>query len=78
MMNKKPKSSVGMYKKSLEVIEKYNKLSKSEKDKLNKMEKEEVQQAKMYVKKIASQTSHKGINRNNRVLMKGMSLKDDE
>lgn len=74
----KPKSSVGMYKKSLEIIEKYNKLSKSERDKFNKMEKEEVQQAKMYVKHIASQTSHKSLNRNNRVLMKDMSVKDDE
>jgi len=78
MMSKKPKSSVGMYRKSLEIIEKYNKLSGSEKDKLNKMEKEEVQQAKMYVKEIASQTSHKSMKRSNRLLMQGMSVEDDE
>tara|TARA_R110000822_G_scaffold129569_2_gene265776 strand:+ start:2087 stop:2452 length:366 start_codon:yes stop_codon:yes gene_type:complete len=70
----KPKSSVGLYKKSLEMIEKYNNLSKAEQDKLNKMEKEKLQQAKMYVKEIASQTSHKSLNRNNRPLMQDAEI----
>tara|TARA_R110000823_G_C15542663_1_gene458343 strand:- start:90 stop:497 length:408 start_codon:yes stop_codon:yes gene_type:complete len=74
----KPASLIGRYESSLKFIEEYNNMSEEKRGKLNKIEKDNVQQAKMYVKHIASQTSHKSLNRNNRVLMKDISVKDDE